>query len=98
MNDYKAVDTRHEAFAALSYNPRGPQVSNAHRAQTLATIYVGDQLTRIVDVLEKSHLGTAVAEAFDALSSRDLEDGIARARAGVVLQDALNQIKGESPT
>lgn len=50
--DYVAVDPRHEAFEALAYDPL-QQVSNAQRAQTLATIYVGDQLGRIADVLER---------------------------------------------
>lgn len=46
--DYVAVDPRHEAFTAMSHDPANVEL----RAQTLATIYVGDQLKRIADSLE----------------------------------------------
>lgn len=52
MNDYEAVDTRHEAMATLSFDS---QMGIAHRSQTLATIYVGDQLARIANALERAY-------------------------------------------
>jgi hypothetical protein len=41
--------------AAASYGAHAASDGNAAAAQTFATIYVGDQLARIADILEHAH-------------------------------------------